>query len=57
MHKQQVVDKLRKGREIYYVLSEEAIVARLDTFFTGQAINPTPLLEPRTASLRAVKKR
>ena len=57
MHKQQVVDKLRKGREVYYALSEEAIVARLDTFFTGEAISPTPLLRPRTAPLRSVKKK
>ena len=35
MHKRQVVKKLRKGREIYYGLSEEAIVARLDTLFTA----------------------
>lgn len=35
MHKQQVVKKLRKGREIFYALSEEAIAARLDTFFSA----------------------
>ena len=38
MHKQQVVKKLRKGREIYYGLSEKAIVARLDTFFIAQKL-------------------
>jgi len=35
MHKQQVVRKLRKGREIFYALSDEAIEARLNTFFTA----------------------
>lgn len=35
MHKQQVVKKLRKGREIFYALSEEAIEARLNTFFSA----------------------
>lgn len=35
MHKQQVVKKLRKGREVYYGLSETAVAARLDLFFTA----------------------
>lgn len=33
MHERQVVKKLRKGREIYYGLSEKALIAGLDTFF------------------------
>ena len=33
MHRGQVIRKLRKGREIYYGLSEQAIATRLDTLF------------------------
>lgn len=33
MHKKQVVKKLRKGREVFYGLSEKAIAAGFDAFF------------------------
>ena len=33
MHKKHLVKKLRKGREIYFGLSEKAISAGFDTFF------------------------
>ena len=35
MHRQQVVSRLRKGREVYYGLSEEALAAGLGTFFAN----------------------
>ncbi|WP_420149038.1 hypothetical protein [Spirosoma sp.] len=47
MHKKSIVKKLRKGREIYYGLSDKAIVAGFDTFFQRQFdLTTRPELKP-----------
>lgn len=50
MHKKQLVKKLRKGRDVYYGLSEKALSAEFDTFFQNRSGDKAGFAHDRPSS-------